>query len=129
MNVTFLVTLLGENNGKHTEELVRRIRRSFAWAKQIPAPGDLFAIQEAEGAPPTVYQVNRRILHSCDEDVIWELVLEDGAQGLFAGKEFIRGVVEGMVRSSASKVLTEQQQMNLITDTVYEALKGRVIHG
>jgi len=129
MNVIFLVTLLNGPNPVMTEELHRRIQRSFAWAHHIPAPGDLFAVEEKEGTPPTIYHVNRRILHSCEHNVVWEIVLEDGAQGLFAGREFIQGIVGGMVRSSSKKVLTEQQQISLITDTIYEALKGRVIHG
>lgn len=129
MNVIFNVTMLGEYNFKHVEIILSMVRRSFAWAKYIPGPGDLLALEPDHNGPPIVYHVNRKILRQDAENVVWELVVENGADGLLVGKEYLQGVIEGLVRSSSKKVLNEQQQVALITDTIYEATRGRVIYG
>lgn len=129
MNLVFRITMLGETNHAHVEQLLRIIRRSLQWGHTIPVPGDLLMLPMERGVPPVVYHVNRRIFSTTDETQEWEIVVEEGAAGLFAGREFIQGVVEKMVRDASKKVLGEKDQIKLITDTIYDAVKGRVIYG
>lgn len=129
MNTIFKITMLGETKLAHLDQLLRIIQRSYTWARTIPVPGDLLLLPSERGVPPTVYHVNRRIFSTTDKEQEFEIVVEEGSAGLFAGREFLHGVVEKMVHDASKKVLNERDQIKLITDTIYEATKGRVIYG
>lgn len=123
------LTIVGKENPHHLAELRQIVLHAIEYAKTLPVPGDLLLLERERGIPPAVYHVNRRILHQSHENSEWEFVLENGADGLLVGREFIQRVVEDMVKGSSKRVLNEQQQVTLICDTIYDALKGRVIYG
>lgn len=130
MNTNFRITTVGEATLAQERQLLRVVEQSFRCSGQVPVPGDLLMLPIERGIPPVVFHVNRRILSVVGDTAIdWEIVLEQGNSGLFAGREYIQGVVEKMVKESSKRVLNEAMQVQLITDTIYEATKGRVIYG
>jgi len=130
MKAVFRVTMLGNAHAlAHERQLLHIIEQCFQCTKLIPVPGDLLMLPIERGVPPVVYHVNRRILSVVGEEQEWEIVVEEGTAGLFAGREVIRGVVQKMVRDASKKILREQDQIELITDTIYDAVKGKIIYG
>lgn len=129
MKAIFRITVVGEATLAQERQLLRIVEQCFQCTQLIPVSGDLLMLPVERGVPPVVYHVNRRILSVTDEAQDWEIVVEEGSAGLFAGREFIQSVVEKMVRDVSKKVLGERDQIKLITDTIYDATKGKVIYG
>lgn len=129
MNIILTLTMLGEVNPFHQAALLKILKTTIEQGRLMPGPGDLLLLEAERSVPPVVYHVNRRIIHPDDDHSHWEIVVEEGSAGLFAGREFIQGVVEKMVHDVSKKVLGEKDQIKLITDTIYEATRGKVIYG